>query len=95
MKSYLILKSDSTSWLLTYEPESRKRIVYAFYMWLLDCDPYPAIEPAESWLEHESGSIEAVYPIDVENRIVRIDEKARLDTASFFTEIEWKKECKP
>lgn len=108
MKSYLILKTDNSAWLLTYEPETKKRTIYAFYIWLVDREPHPAIEPAELWLEHEAEAIEAVYPIDAEKKLIRLDDLAILDAATFFQEIEWdyssdreeldpkrEKECKP
>jgi len=86
-KAFLIVKTDNSAWVLTYHSETQKRMVYEFHSWLLDRDPAPSIESAGPWLEHESAAIEAAYPIDTENRIIRIDENARLEYTELLEDV--------
>lgn len=86
-KAYLILKTDNSSWVATFDPETKKRMVYDLNAWALDPDPSPAIEPAESWLKHESSAIEAIFRIDKSQRTICLGESARLTYTEFLDDV--------
>ena len=87
MKAFLILKTDNSAWVLTFDPESKKRVIYELNSWLLEKDPTPAISPAESWLEHEGAVIEAVYPVDMDKKRILIDETDLLEYTELLEDI--------
>ncbi|MBN2329118.1 MAG: hypothetical protein JXR73_18400 [Candidatus Omnitrophica bacterium] len=87
-KAFLIIKADDTAWVLTFDPETRKRFLYDFHSWLLEKDPAPAVSPAESWLEHEGAVIEAAFPIDAEKRTIAVSPSDMLEHAELLEDIE-------
>lgn len=64
VKQFLLVNSDESSWIVTYEPESEKRTLFTLYAWLRKSSPKMEGEAVGQWLEKNGNLIEYVYPVD-------------------------------
>lgn len=81
--AFLLVNSDQTTWVVTYEDENEMRKRYPLHTWLSGDDADMEGAAVGTWLEEAGSSIELVYPIDLEKKTVSLSD----DDVMEYTEL--------
>ena len=85
--AFMIIKTDHTAWIITYEPESSTRLFFTLRAWLQNTPAPNDSISVESWLDANASSLELICPMDLSNKTVSLDDSCQLEYSELLDDL--------
>jgi site-specific recombinase len=87
-KAFLIVQSTNECWVATYDQDKKERKIIGLKDWLVNSDTTSQVDSVEQWLEKNGSTFEAVFPINVEKKVVELSDDELLEYTELIDDLD-------